>query len=567
MGQTYGTAAAGAVEREESVKTTRRNDSRLVILNAMKKELDRSFTKLTLDNFEKPYFISYCIKDFDVYNAWGSYGAIHYGGVREKIRNTYVEVRTGSYDFDNTIDGGISSSLKDAESFNFLSAPIEDDTFSLRMCLWRLTDMKYKEALSQFLAKKSRMLKEFIKDKKTPDFSREKKVVSVCAHKPFHIDEKYWPGIIRELSSKFKKYRKLINSWVQFKALKEIKFIVNTEGTEIIDESEFYRITLYGATLADDGMPLDITSNFYYRSIDEFPDMETIDRERELLADELMRLRESEILEPYNGPAILAPEAAAVFFHEAIGHRLEGERQISNEEGQTFKGKIGKKILPHYINIIDNPGEKSFKGTSLAGHYHYDDEGVPGKRVVLVKDGVLKNYLLSRTPVEGFKLSNGHGRNEYYEYPTARMANFFVFSNDEKNETELKEMLINESIRQKKPYGLIIRNVESGETNTSRFSFQAFSGSPKVVYKVNLETGEEKLVRGVEFIGTPLSSISKILATGNTYHVYNAYCGAESGWIPVSAVAPSVLVEEIELQRSKDRNRKPPILSPPPLRS
>jgi TldD protein len=538
----------------------------MLILDAMKQEQARSFSKIFVENFEKPYFISYVIKDFDVHSAWGSYGAIHYGPVREKIRNIYTEVRVGSHQFDNTIDGGLTCNLKDAESFNYLSAPIEDDVYALRMCLWRLTDMKYKESLSQMLSKKGRMLKEYIKKKKIADFSKEKKIIHYDPPRSFVIDMDFWVDVIKRVSGNFKKYRKFINSWVQFKGLREIKFIVTTEGTEIITESEYYRLTVYAATLADDGMPLDMSQNFYFRCADEFPGIEAIDQAREMLARDLMELREAEILEPYSGPAILEAEAAGVFFHEAIGHRLEGERQISNDEGQTFKEKIGKKILPVSISIHDDPTQRAYQGIPLTGHYAYDDEGVPGKKVTLVKNGILKGFLLSRTPVEGFTSSNGHGRNEYYEYPMARMANFFVTASDGKSHKELKEMLIKECVRQKKPYGLIFKDVESGETNTSRYSFQAFSGTPKIVCKVDLTSGRETMVRGVEFIGTPLTSINKILAAGDTCSVHNAYCGAESGWIPVSAIAPSILVEEIELQRSKDRNKKPPVLPPPPVR-
>lgn len=549
-------------------KTIKENqDTRLKILEAMSEEQARASAKLYIENFEKPYFISYLIKDYDMYNAWGSCGAIHYGGVREKVRNIYTEVRVGSHEFDNTIDGGMAFNLKDAESFNFLSAPIEDDIFALKMCLWRLTDLKYKEALSQLLIKKGRMLKEFIKEKKNPDFTVEKPVIHIDTPQTFRIDEDFWLHLIRKVSGDFKKYRKFINTWVQFKGIKELKFLVNSEGSQIVTENEYYRLTLYAATLADDGMPLDITRNFYYRTLADFPAVEVIENERELLAEDLMKMREAEIIDPYCGPAILEPEASAVFFHEAIGHRLEGARQISNDEGQTFSGKIGKKILPSYITIIDDPTQKYYDGIPLMGHYLYDDEGVPGQKVILVKDGVLKNYLLSRTPIDKFIHSNGHGRNEYFEYPTARIANFFVHTKEGNNKDTLKEMLANECVRQKKPYGLIIKDVESGETNTSRYSFQAFSGAPKMIYKVNLDSGKESLIRGVEFIGTPLSSINKIIGTGDQYQVQNAYCGAESGYIPVSTIAPSVLVEEIELQRIKDRNKKPTILPPPPLKS
>jgi predicted Zn-dependent protease len=194
------------------------------------------------------------------------------------------------------------------------------------------------------------------------------------------------------------------------------------------------------------------------------------------------------------------------------------------------------------------------------GHYLFDDQGVPSERVTLVEDGILKGFLMSRTPVENFSHSNGHGRNNDYEYPMARMGNFIADTSQGKSRNALKEILISESVKKEKPYGIIIKDVEGGETNTSRYSFQAFKCTPKMVYRVDLDSGKEILVRGIEFVGTPLTSISKIIAAGNACEVHNGFCGAESGFIPVSTVAPSLLVEELELQRTMGKNRKPPLL-------
>lgn len=539
------------------------SDPRMRILDAMTKEQKRAFSRMRIENLEKPYFISYNIKDYETFHIWGKYGSL-YRDERDRHRGMYVEVRVGSNDFDNTVDGGIPrKTLQKLESHKYTQAPIEDEEDALRMSLWRLTDLKYKEALSQFLEKKGRMVNEIIKRKDGPDFTREKKIIHFDPPKPFRMDSDLWNDIIRKVSRSFCKYRKFINTWVQFKAIKETRFFTNTEGSRIITENEFYHITLMAYALAQDGMPLHIKRNLYYRSADELPPLEKIDHERDLIARDLMDLRKADILEPYNGPAILEPEVAGVFFHEAIGHRLEGERLVSSEEGQTFRGKVGERILPSFITITDDPSLRMFNGTPLLGHYLFDDEGIEGKPVALVERGILRDFLLSRTPIEGSTSSNGHGRNESFEFPMARMANFQIIVSEGKSDTELKKMLINECIKQKKPYGLYIRNVEGGETNTSKYSFQAFSGTPKMVYRVDLHTGRETLTRGVQFVGTPLSSISRIVAAGDTQKVYNSYCGAESGWVPVSIISPGILVEEVELQRIKDRSKKPPVLPPP----
>jgi predicted Zn-dependent protease len=281
------------------------------------------------------------------------------------------------------------------------------------------------------------------------------------------------------------------------------------------------------------------------------------------MVEETLEIRKAEVLSPVNVPAILEPEAAGVVFHEAVGHRLEGERQIDDKEGQTFKERIGEKIIPSFLSIIDDPRMRSFNGTNLIGYYSFDDQGVPGQRTLLVEKGILRSFLLSRTPVDGFYKSNGHGRASYGRAPMARMGNLIIKSDKEYSREKLKKLLLEEVRRQNKPFGLIIKRMVGGETNTSSYDFQAFKATPLVIYKVDPRTGKETLVRGVEIVGTPLVSISKIVATGNDYAVFNGFCGAESGYIPVSTIAPSVLVSEIELQRISDQKEKLPLLPPP----
>jgi len=259
----------------------------------------------------------------------------------------------------------------------------------------------------------------------------------------------------------------------------------------------------------------------------------------------------------------LSPQATGVLFHEAVGHRLEGERQDREEEGRTFKDSMGKKVVPEFISVYDDPTQSIINGEYLNGHYKFDDEGIPGKKVDLIKNGVLKNFLMSRTPIEKFSGSNGHGRAYDDFVPMARMSNFFVKSSKEIKAAKLKEMLLEECKKQGKKYGFIIKSMMGGETETSIARFQVFKSVPQMVYRVDAQTGEEELVRGVELVGTPLTSINKIIATGNDYKVKNGYCGAESGWIKVSTIAPSTLVSEIEFQNRKVTKKQLPIIPRP----
>ncbi len=269
------------------------------------------------------------------------------------------------------------------------------------------------------------------------------------------------------------------------------------------------------------------------------------------------------ILDPAFAGKTKEPSAAGIFFHEAIGHRLEGERLLSPGEGLTFKGKAGCNILPEFISIYDDPTIEKFEGKSLVGHYIYDDEGIPSQKVDLIKNGVLKNFLLSRSVADNFTNSNGHGRAVFHEDPIARMANLIIKSSLEYDDNKLREMLIEETEKQENEFGLIIKEARSGETNTNRYNFQAFKGQPTMVYKIDPVSGKETLVRGTEFIGTPLTSIQKVMATGKVYEVTNGFCGAESGLIPVSTISPSILIKEVEMQRGNEPNLQPPILMSP----
>ena len=267
----------------------------------------------------------------------------------------------------------------------------------------------------------------------------------------------------------------------------------------------------------------------------------------------------------YHGPPLLSGRAAAVFFHEVLGHRLEGHRQRDEEEGQTFTKKVGQQVLPTFLSVADDPTRVEIEGVKLAGTYAYDSEGTPAERVEVIQNGVLKNFLMSRMPIKGFDKSNGHGRNQPGLMPTGRQGNLIVSSSKTVPEAELRQKLIDEVKKEGKPYGLYFDDIQGGFTLTTRSLPQAFQVLPVIVYKVYPDGRPDELVRGVDIVGTPLAALTRILATGDKEHGFNGVCGAESGSVPVSAVAPAMLFSELEVQQRAHGHNRPPILPAPGL--
>jgi TldD protein len=537
-------------------------DKRPLVLRAMVQEMNRSLKMLKMTGFDLPYFIAYEMKDTQSEDISGRYGAV-YKSSSDRSRRLRVELRVGSYEFDNI---GSQSSRFD---FSYVpgyrppsSAPLDDDPQALRNSLWLITDESYKSALKAYLKRKSKKVTEVEEEKEPDSFSKEKASRYTDPPRPFPFDRDRLERLVRTASAQFESHPHIFDSYVMIDGSRQIRYLVNSEGTRIITEMTIYNISVFGATRAPDGMLLKANKTLYALEESKLPsDREVLQEVQELIAN-LEALRQAPILEPYTGPAILDGEATGVLFHEVIGHRLEGERQLDEEEGKTFKEQVGKQIVPEFLSVVDDPTQKQINGTDLNGFYRYDDEGVAAQSVLLVDHGILKNFLVSRTPVKNFPKSNGHGRSSGGEKPRARMANTIVKSSRTVPFSRLKEMLIEEVKKQNKPYGLIMKNIIGGSTQTSSWGYQAYKGIPEMVYRV-FPDGKEELVRGVEIVGTPIASINKIIATSDQVSIFNGYCGAESGYVPVSAVAPDVLMTELELQRSMKKSEKGPVLPSP----
>jgi TldD protein len=526
------------------------------IMKVMQAELKRATTGLAKSD-PAPYYMSYTVYDQTSVVLAGAYGSlITNNGVHR--RQADVTMRVGSPVLDNTHGQSRGSGMISG------SIPFGSDSDAIARVLWELTDRGYKRASPAFLNVKTNTAVRAEEEDKSPDFSKESAVTHTGEEvKLPELDKASWEGEIRRISATFKKYPEVYFGTVvlQVQNAKERK--VTSEGTAIITPSASTRLIMEAQTRADDGMDLLRVETFQAPSAKELPDEKELIAKADKMAADLDALRKAPVAEPYAGPALLSGRAAAVFFHEVLGHRLEGHRQRDEDEGQTFTKKVGQEVLPKFLSIVDDPTKQEMAGMKLAGTYEFDNEGVPAQRVELITNGVLKGFLTSRMPIKGFDHSNGHGRSQPGLMPTGRQGNLIISSSQTVPEKEMRQKLIDEINKQGKPYGLYFDDIQGGFTLTTRSLPQAFQVLPVIVYKVYADGRPDELVRGVDIVGTPLAALTRIIATGDEQHVFNGVCGAESGSVPVSAVAPAMLFSEMEVQKRAHEHDRPPILSPP----
>ncbi len=509
----------------------------------------------------RPYFLSYSVSDADQLSMASSFGAIT-GSHQSHRRIADVQVRLGAPAEDNTHGDHRNSAL------TTVPLPLTDDADAIARSLWFATNRGYARALDSFLKVKTEQQVRAREEDVSADFSTEPAAhILLPPSPPLDAGDKVraaWEQRLRELSGLFIEYPDILFNTAALEASTETDYFVSSEGTRIATPTHVARLVIVARTRAADGMELFRAETFEADTLAHLPDQKTLAAKTIAMAKNLEALRIAPITEPFNGPAILSGRASAVFFHEVLGHRLEGQRQRGDEEGQTFTKLLGKPILPTFLSVADDPTLTTFEGHSLSGHYSVDDEGQPARRVDLIKDGVLDTFLMSRLPIASVSTSNGHGRAESGHMPTGRQGNLIVTSTKTVSEKQLRQLLIDEAKKQGKPYGLFFEDISSGFAVTTRRSPQAFSVMPLVVYRVFVDGRPDELVRGVSIVGTPQAALNRILATGDHQDIFNGICGAESGQIPVSAVAPAMLVSEIETQRLAQGNTRPPLLPPPP---
>lgn len=526
------------------------------LLVTMQQELQRAQTSLgKLD--PAPYYLSYSVHDQDAMVVAAHQGALLTSNHLRR-RNADVVVRVGTAALDNSHEQGRASAI----SSGLLA--VDDDQPAIARDLWRLTYQEYRKASHSYLNIKTGKQVHAQEEDTSPDFSQEKPQEHSDYGDAGRVpDLERLEKLVRDYSAQFRKYSYIYASAVVISVQTDRQRFVSTEQTHVVAPSAVVRMSIEAETRAEDGMELVRAETFQTRKIEDLPPAAQVGAKIEKMAADLKALREAPVAEPFAGPALLSGRAAAVYFHEVLGHRLEGIHLRGETQGDTFTKKINEAVLPTFLSVTDDPTLRALNRTDLAGWYEYDEEGMPAQRVDLIKDGILKDFLMSRMPIKNFDHSNGHGRAEAGRLPTGRQGNLIVASTNGVKDSELRGKLIEEIKKQGKPYGLYFEDIESGFTLTQRALPQSFQVLPVLVWRVYPDGRPDELVRGVNIVGTPLIALTSILVTGDKPDIFNGMCGAESGFIPVSAVAPAMLFSQIETQKQPHSLDRPPILPSP----
>lgn len=527
-----------------------------VLLKTLQQELGRAMTSLSKAE-PAPYFMSYSAADEYANIIAASNGAI-VADMNRHDRNVDISVRVGSRDLDNTHGENRFTAVVQA------SLPLDDKPDAIARVLWLNTDRMYKRAVQTYLEVRTDSKVRAAEDDSSPDFSAEKpQIYSGKGSGPVKFDAKVWEDRVRRYSEIFARYPEIESSTVMLLVQSSTRYFVSSEGSRIVDSRPLVRVLALGSTRADDGMDLARSETFDASSFDKLASDAVMTAKIEKIAEDLRKLRKAPVVEPFDGPALLSGRAAAVFFHEVVGHRLEGQRQRGDNEGQTFTKDIGHPVLPSFLSVEDDPTLPAIGGVELSGNYDYDDEGEKSQKVELISNGVLKQFLMSRMPVKGFAHSNGHGRAQDGMMPVGRQGNLIVHSTHTVPDAKLRDALIAEIKKQNKPFGLYFEDIAGGFTLTTRNMPQAFQVMPLMVWKVYPDGRPDELVRGVNIIGTPRNVLNRIVLTGQKEDVFNGECGAESGSVPVAAAAPAMLFSEIEVQKVAQGHERPPVLPAP----
>ncbi len=538
-------------------------DTSDVVLQALTTELSRWHA--AFDTARPPvYFIGYWVYDRQTMVLSADGGAIELASCTHR-RLLDVSVRVGSYQLDNTHILRGTSGIQFGRGSSAVELPVDDDSVALRQVIWLATDRTYKAAIERYEKVLTNRAVKVREEDSSADFSpavpqRHYQTSTV----PFHCDTALWAPRLRQLSAMLIEHPHILSGDVTLQADLERRYVVTSEGTALVTTQPLWRITIVARSKADDGMLLPLYRTYLARSPQNLPSFDSLQRDVQELVSLLARLKTAPLLESYAGPALLSGQAAGVFFHEIFGHRAEGHRIKDPTSSQTLKPFVGKQLLPSFLDVVFDPTLDRYAGVELGGSYAYDDEGVPAQRVVSVESGIFKNFLMCRSPIEGFPSSNGHGRKQAGFAPVARQSNLLVIARQSVPLDSLKEMLRQACRREGKPFGLYFVEIAGGFTFTSRSIPNAFTVQPLVVYKVFADGSPDELIRGVDFIGTPLATFANIVAASKEIGVFNGICGAESGNVPVSACSPALLVSKIEVQKKAKSQAKPPLLSPPP---
>ncbi len=555
-----------------------------VMLRAMRDELHRAMG-LKLENLDAPYFISYEIGDGEFFSASATLGAL-VSSNHLRVRIPRVQVRVGNYDFDNTNyigSGFIPGSRYDVERF-----PQDDDYLLLRRFLWLSTDQTFKAAVEAISRKRAALKNLSASDAPLADFARAEpsRIIQDAARTPF--DEAPWVARVRSLSAEFLRHPQIASSSVEYSANRNTRYLVTSEDTELRVPEGFIQLRARANGLAADGMRVRDTVAFLSLDLNRMPKESDMAREILRLGENVSALTQAPVGESYSGPVLFEGPAGAQIMSELIGRNLALTRKPVTEPGRPgafgsseLEGRQGARILPEWLDVIDDPTQTEWRGRALIGHYRVDEEGVAPKPLTLVEKGILKNYFLTRLPMRGYTGSNGRARlPANFGTEAAVASNLFIKARKTTPLPKLKKKMLDLCKARGRPYGIIVRKMDfpsSASVEEARRILASQSGGghpvslPVLVYRLYPD-GREELVRGLHFKGLNVRSLKDIVGASDDSHLFEflengapfALLGGASYAAETAVIAPSLLVDDLELARTEEEFPRPPVAPPPP---
>ena len=573
-------------------------------LRALRDEMARSKTRLELKipgtaAPVRPFYVAYRLLDLDIKTVSAEFGAL-VSSTTTRNRFMAVEARVGDYKLD-------SSNFVSDEGFRgFIGSTggvgIDRDYDSLRQDLWIATDQAFKEAVETFSRKRA-YLSSLARQSEIPDFSRETPVVSIEPRLEPDWSSRNWEQEARQISAVLRAYPQLYSTRVSYHLVYVTQYLFTSEGTEIRTSRSLAAIEAGLDTLADDGMPLHHFYASYAPRSADVPSVDAVRKSLNVTATELMALRAARPAEDYTGPVLFEARAAAPLVAQILGPNLNGARpplafapvmeQLLNSLGgkSDWVGRLGARVLPASVALVDDPSAKDFRGHALLGGYVVDEEGVKAQKVTLVENGVFKNELMSRRPGPDFDQSNGHGRAAFLNDARPTMSNLFFTSSDAVSPQELRKRFLDKCREEKLSYCLVVREMDNPALSISRqddfsellASLAGGAGSgdrlPLLAYKVYPEDGHEELVRGGRIIGLNSRSLRNLAGIGNDSFAWNFMESQEAGFagtalgafgsarggLPAAIVAPSLLFDEVEVRGARGEPKRLPLLPAPQL--
>jgi len=554
------------------------------LLRAMKDEVKRSL-RLRIISLDAPYFIEYRVADETNYSVNASLGALVASG-ESTVRIPMVLVRVGDYAFDNA--NHIYSEAYSGSRYDPDQLAVDGDYLGFRHSFWLATDRAYKTA-EDAIARKRSSLKNMNLPDQIPDFS---KVPPVQAVLPIHrqtVNESLWKDRAVKLSAIFDAYPQVLSSGVEMQISQATNYLVNSEGSVLRTPENLTHVRVLARGLAPDGTQVRDALVIQAFDAAAIPAESELRREVTEVAEHVTALSRAPAGEAYDGPVLFEAAAAAQLFGQLLGDNLKITRKPIVDAGRTnpyfpgeLENRIGSRILPEWMDVVDDPTQTEWHGHTLLGHYLYDIEGVSPAPLALVEKGTLKTFLLTRTPVlKSLDSSNGRARmTGPFGADAPGFGNLFVRATQTVPLADLKKQLMDLCRERNKPYGMLVRKLDypsSASIDELRHLAQSAGNTrpvslPLLVYRIYPD-GREELVRNLRFHGVSTRSLKDIVAASDETYVFDfidsnapfALMGAGSFTTSASVIAPSLLFDELELEPVQEETPKPPIVPPPPL--